>query len=167
MLKHLRILIVISFALYFFTAFGDIFYKPDTLSPFLVQYKNTVVDLLRNNTIYDALILVLLVMNAYADAALWLGYNSGRWSLVVTLMLAYSANLFLDLHVVTSAVLVLELFNMVILGMIINMAYTSPLKAEFTKKKQFKILPMLGLFLLFLFLLVALPVLAGFLLKLR
>lgn len=159
MLKYLRYLIILSVALFLLQEILHGIYNPSLDSTILAQYKNYVFELANASRFFVTLMLVAVVLNAYSFAAMWFGYNSGRWSYILSIVLVLTGNYLLKIVVFSSLEFIMMVLGLIVTGMMLTLIFSSPLQDEFTTKKRQRFFALTATFILFL-VLFFLPVIA-------
>lgn len=135
-LNQIRTLIAIFFLVFISEELLLIFYDPTLGSPLLEQSKKIVNDLLQHNLIYNVLGLLAIISLSYSSAALWFGYNSGRWMYILFLILEGIIQCLTPVIAYSGVTSVVDCLYFLILGMILSLIFMSSLKNIFLEKNR-------------------------------
>lgn len=157
-LKHLRILIVISWLIYLCAIFVYKFYDPSLYSPIIHIAKIQLEKIIHQNLLLYFILVADAMLIIYASAALWFGHITGKWAYTLYIAFALIANYFLPVQAFSSLDIFLEDLNFLILGIILLALYTSPLKEILAVPKLFPFWKIAIMFFIFFMLFFALPI---------
>lgn len=146
-LKHLRIAIAIFFLIYIASQATIIFYDPMLSSPVLLQRN----ELLKSSN-FESFYLLAILPLAYACAALWFGYLSGKWVFLLYLLWELIAQYFNGVVAYSGLGSALESLYFLVLGIILTLLFTQPLRDELNTPKPYRLFSVILMFLVFLML---------------
>lgn len=164
-LTKLRILTAIFFLVFIGQELMVSLYDPSLSSPILLQARAILEGLLKNSVMYNVLGALAIIALSYSLAALWFGYNSGKWFYILFLIFEIVIQCLTPVIAYSGVTSALNSLYFLLLGVILAMLYTSPFKAMFFETKPFKVWRVIGMFLVFLVLIIIPAVIAFYIAK--
>ena len=149
-LNRLRITIGIFFLVFVCEELMFSLYDPGLSSSILLQARNLLDELIKSNLVYNVFGLLDIIAMSYSFAALWFGYNSGKWLFILFLIFELVIQCLTPVIAYSGKTGALDSLYFLILGIILAMLYQSPIKEMLLDKKPFKVWHVAGMFIIFL-----------------
>lgn len=149
-LKTLRILIILSFLVFFCQQLVIVLYEPLLASPVLMQQHHELIELLAKNNLLVYCAAVEMVLMAYSAAALWFAQRIGRYIYILYILLTLADNYLLEVQASSWLGNMFSEIAFLLWGIILALIYCSPLREEISRKKPYQIWRITGLFVLFI-----------------
>jgi len=149
-LKYLRILIIISFLLFFCQQLVIQGYEPLLNSSVLIQQRQELVELIATNHLFVYCAAIEMILLSYSAATLWFGHRSGQITFIFYLIFILTDNRLIEVQSSSWLGIAVAELTFLVWGMILAIQFCSPLKDIINTKKPYHFWRTAGMFLVFI-----------------